>query len=312
MATPRLPVSVRDRGLAAYLGDVQKYPILAADEEYMLARRWQAHGDAEAARRLITSHLRLVAKIALGYRGYGLPLDDVISEGNVGLMKAVKRFDPERGFRLSTYAMWWIRASIQEYILRSWSLVKLGTTAAQKKLFFNLRRVKSQIGAIESGDLPPEAVEKIAARLDVPEQEVIEMNRRLGGADPSLNVRLESGAEWQDHLVEPATDQETALAEAEELDKRRELLQGALEGLKDRERHILVERCLTDPPPTLEELSKVYGVSRERVRHIEVRAFEKVQATMLEAAVTAGMMDRNKLIKDQARSPRDGGVQQLP
>ncbi len=306
MATRRLPVSVRDTGLAAYLVEVRKYPILDADEEYMLAKRWREHGDAEAARRLITSHLRLVAKMAMGFRGYGLPLDDVISEGNVGLMKAVKRFDPERGFRLSTYAMWWIRASIQEYILRSWSLVKLGTTAAQKKLFFKLRSIKSQISAIDDGDLPAHAVKEIADRLDVREDEVIEMNRRLGGADQSLNAPLQNDAEaeWQDRLVEPGIDQETALAEAEELGKRRELLEGALGILKERERHIFVERCLGDPPLTLEELSKIYGISRERVRQIEVRAFEKVQKNMLEAAVGAGILDSERLIGRDARAGR--------
>ncbi len=292
-----LPVPSRDAGLSAYLAEVQKYPILDPEEEYMLAKRWRTHNDTEAARQLITSHLRLVAKIALGYRGYGLPLEDVIAEGNIGLMKAVKRFDPDRGFRLSTYAMWWIRASIQEYILRSWSLVKLGTTAAQKKLFFNLRRLKSRIKALEDGDLPPEAVKEIAERLDVPEAEVIEMNRRLTGPDQSLNIQgqTETGTEWQDRLVSDATDQETALAEAEEMEKRRELLEKALEDLGERERHIFVERCLKDPPTTLEELSKVYNISRERVRQIEVRAFEKTQARMLELAITAGMMDRERL-----------------
>ncbi len=283
--------------------------MLDPDEEYMLARRWRDHGDAEAARRMITSHLRLVAKIALGYRGYGLPLEDVISEGNVGLMKAVKRFDPERGFRLSTYAMWWIRASIQEYILHSWSLVKTGTTAAQKKLFFKLRQIKSSINAIDDGDLPPEAVKEIARRLDVSEESVIDMNRRMSGPDQSLNAPLkgDGGAEWQDRLVEPSTDQETAYAESEELEKRRELLDDALEGLNERERHIFVERCLADPPQTLEELSKVYGVSRERVRQIEVRAFEKVRTAMLEAAVAAGMADREKLIASEAGKPGHGG-----
>ena len=306
--SPKLPVSIRDRGLASYLAEVQTYPMLEAEEEYMLARRWQTHGDAEAARRLITSHLRLVAKIALGYRGYGLPLEDVISEGNVGLMKAIKRFDPERGFRLSTYAMWWIRASIQEYVLHSWSLVKTGTTAAQKKLFFKLRQIKNRIKAIEDGELPPEAVKEIADRLDVPEQAVIEMNQRLSGPDQSLNAPLqgESGTEWQDRLVEPAIDQETKLAESEELEKRRELLKDALEGLNQRERHIFVERCLGDPPATLDQLSKVYGVSRERVRQIEVRAFEKVQTAMLEAAITAGMADREQLIAHKSNKARRG------
>ncbi len=305
MVEPKLPVPVR--GLSAYLGEVQKYPILEADEEFMLAQRWRGHGDADAARRLVTSHLRLVAKISLGYRGYGLPLEDVISEGNVGLMKAVKRFDPDRGFRLSTYAMWWIRASIQEYILRSWSLVKTGTTAAQKKLFFNLRRVKSRIKAVEEGELPPEVVKEIAHRLDVPEQSVIEMNRRLGGRDQSLNAPLksDSGTEWQDLLVAPGDDAETLLAEADEVEKRRELLHEAIERLNERERHIFVERCLTDPPVTLEALSKVYDVSRERVRQIAARAFEKVQADMLKAAVAAGMMDREKLLAQQSDARPD-------
>ena len=265
----------------------------------MLAQRWREHEDTEAARQLITSHLRLVAKIAMGYRGYGLPIDDVISEGNVGLMKAVKRFEPERGFRLSTYAMWWIRASIQEYILRSWSLVKLGTTAAQKKLFFNLRRIKGQIKAIDDGDLPPEAVTEIATRLDVPEKDVVDMNRRMAGADYSLNapVRSDMDAEWIDRLEDDQDDQETNFAEAEELGKRRELLEGALEDLNDRERHIFTARCLDDPSLTLEDLSKVYDISRERVRQIEVRAFEKVQKHMLNGAVAAGMMDRERLLE---------------
>jgi RNA polymerase sigma-32 factor len=282
--------------------------MLDADEEYMLAKRWRDHGDAEAARRMITSHLRLVAKIALGFRGYGLPLEDVISEGNVGLMKAVKRFDPERGFRLSTYAMWWIRASIQEYILHSWSLVKTGTTAAQKKLFFKLRQIKSSIKAIDDGDLPPEAVAEIAERLDVSEQSVVEMNRRMSGPDQSLNAPLkgDTGTEWQDRLVEPAADQETVVVEADELRKRRELLHEALERLNERERHIFVERCLADPPQTLEELSKVYGVSRERVRQIEVRAFEKVRTAMIEAAVTAGMIDHDKLIASGSTKAHGG------
>jgi RNA polymerase sigma-32 factor len=298
MASSKYPVPARSQGLSIYLGQVRQYPILDPDEEYMLARRWQEHGDAEAARRLITSHLRLVAKIALGYRGYGLPLEDVIGEGNIGLMKAVKRFDPERGFRLSTYAMWWIRASIQEYILRSWSLVKLGTTAAQKKLFFNLRRLKGRIQALEDGDLPPETVKQIATELDVPEKDVIDMNRRLAGPDHSLNAptRTEGDAEFIDRLVEPETDQETALLESDELAKRRELLQNALDDLDERERHIFTERCLADPPSTLEELSKVYDVSRERVRQIEVRAFNKVQTAMLSAAVNAGMAEREVLL----------------
>ena len=265
----------------------------------MLAQRWREHEDTEAARQLITSHLRLVAKIAMGYRGYGLPIDDVISEGNVGLMKAVKRFEPERGFRLSTYAMWWIRASIQEYILRSWSLVKLGTTAAQKKLFFNLRRIKGQIKAIDDGDLPPEAVAEIATRLDVSETDVIEMNRRMAGADHSLNapVKSDMDAEWIDRLEDDGVDQETSFADAEELGKRRELLEAALDDLNERERHIFTARCLDDPSLTLEELSKVYEISRERVRQIEVRSFEKVQKHMLNGAVASGMMDRERLLE---------------
>ena len=284
-------VSARNKGLSAYLAEVQKYPVLAADEEFMLAKRWREHADAEAARRLITSHLRLVAKIAMGYRGYGLPIEDVISEGSVGLMKAVKRFDPDRGFRLSTYAMWWIRASIQEYILRASSLVKLGTTAAQKKLFFNLRRLKSRIDAIDGGDLPSEAVERIARELDVSEKEVVDMDRRLTGPDQSLNAPLaaDGDVEWQDRLIEPGDDQETRVVEAQELDKRRELLQAAIGELNDRERHIFVERCLSDPPKTLEELSKIYGISRERVRQIEVRAFEKTRQSMLTTAVETGL-----------------------
>ena len=298
MVTTRLPVVSRDKGLSGYLQEVRKYPILEPEEEYMLAQRWKNHADTEAARILITSHLRLVAKIALGFRGYGLPLEDVISEGNVGLMKAVKRFEPERGFRLSTYAMWWIRASIQEYILRSWSLVKLGTTAAQKKLFFNLRRVKGQIKAINDGDLPPEAVTEIATRLNVNENEVIEMNRRLAGHDHSLNapVASDADAEWIDRLEGQEDDQEVAFSEAEELGKRRELLEAALDELNERERHIFISRFLDDPVLTLEELSKVYDISRERVRQIEVRAFEKVQKHMLNEAISSGMMDRERLL----------------
>ncbi|MCH7932032.1 MAG: RNA polymerase sigma factor RpoH [Proteobacteria bacterium] len=298
MSAARVPVAARDTGLAAYLAEVRKYPILGAEEEYMLAQRWRAHSDAEAARKLITSHLRLVAKIAMGYRGYGLPLEDVIAEGNVGLMKAVKRFEPERGFRLSTYAMWWIRASIQEYVLRSWSLVKVGTTAAQKKLFFNLRKIKGRIRALDEGDLPAEAVKEIAAQLDVDEDEVIDMNRRLSGPDRSLNAPLaaDADADWIDRLEAPGPDQETALADAEEMEQRRELLQSALGGLNERERHIFTERCLADPPATLETLSQVYDISRERVRQIEVRAFEKVRKHMLNAAITAGMADREKLL----------------
>jgi RNA polymerase sigma-32 factor len=260
--------------------------MLEPNEEYMLAKRWQEHGDADAAHRLITSHLRLVARIAMGYRGYGLPIGEVISEGNVGLMQAVKRFDPEKGFRLATYAMWWIRASIQEYILRSWSLVKMGTTAAQKKLFFNLRRMKGQLQALEDGDLKPEQVKSIAKKLGVPEDDVISMNRRLGG-DASLNapVRAEADAgEWQDWLVDEAPDQEERLAEREEFDLRRGMLKKALGSLSERERRIFEARRLADDPATLEDLSAEFGVSRERIRQIEVRAFEKVQKAVRSSA----------------------------
>src|SRR5437660_10504614 len=282
MAANALAVMSPDGGLSRYLSEIRKFPMLAKDEEFMLAKRWQEHADPEAAHRLVTSHLRLVAKIAMGYRGYGLPIGEVISEGNVGLMQAVKRFEPERGFRLATYAMWWIRASIQEYILRSWSLVKLGTTAAQKKLFFNLRRVKGQIEALEEGDMRPEHVTDIAKRLGVPEQEVVNMNRRLASPDSSINEPLgtESESEWQDWLADESLDQETQLAETEELEERRTLLSTALEELTPRERDILEARRLRDEPMTLEDLSVKYDISRERVRQIEVRAFEKLQDKM--------------------------------
>ena len=287
MVTKSLPtIAGGSVGLARYLEEIRRFPMLEPDEEYMLAKRWQEHADSEAAQRLVTSHLRLVARIAMGYRGYGLPIGEVISEGNVGLMQAVKRFDPDRGFRLATYAMWWIRASIQEYILRSWSLVKMGTTAAQKKLFFNLRRAKGQLQALEEGDLRPDQVAAIAKKLGVPEEDVISMNRRLGG-DTSLNapVRadLESG-EWQDWLVDDAPDQEEQLAERDEMDHRREFLASALTTLNDRERRIFEARRLADEPATLEELSTEFGVSRERIRQIEVRAFEKVQKAVQKAA----------------------------
>lgn len=287
MVTKSLPtIAGGSVGLARYLEEIRRFPMLEPDEEYMLAKRWQEHADSEAAEKLVTSHLRLVARIAMGYRGYGLPIGEVISEGNVGLMQAVKRFDPDRGFRLATYAMWWIRASIQEYILRSWSLVKMGTTAAQKKLFFNLRRAKGQLQALEEGDLRPDQVAAIAKRLGVPEEDVISMNRRLGG-DTSLNapVRadLESG-EWQDWLVDDAPDQEEQLAERDEMEHRREFLASALTSLNDRERRIFEARRLSDEPATLEELSAEFGVSRERIRQIEVRAFEKVQKAVQKAA----------------------------
>jgi RNA polymerase sigma-32 factor len=281
MATT-IPALTNEGSLARYLQEIRKFPLLEPEEEYMLAKRWREHEDSEAAHKLVTSHLRLVAKIAMGYRGYGLPLSELISEGNVGMMQAVKRFDPDRGFRLATYAMWWIRASIQEYILHSWSLVKMGTTAAQKKLFFNLRKVKNQMQAMEEGDLSPEHVKKIAHDLSVPEADVVNMNRRLASQDHSLNapLRVEGEGEWQDWLVDESESQEIKLAEAQELERRQHLLQRALKSLNPRERDILVERRLRDEPTTLEDLSQKYSVSRERVRQIEVRAFEKLQKAM--------------------------------
>src|ERR1700674_764326 len=277
-----VPSISSEGGLSRYLQEIRKFPLLEHGEEYMLAKRWREHTDPDAAHQLVTSHLRLVAKIAMGYRGYGLPLSELISEGNVGMMQAVKRFDPDRGFRLATYAMWWIRAAIQEYILHSWSLVKMGTTAAQKKLFFNLRRLKGQMQAIEDGDLQPEQVAKIARVLDVPEQDVVSMNRRLAAPDHSLNapVRADSEGEWQDWLVDESESQETAIADREELTGRKALLANALKTLNERERHILIERRLKDNPTTLEDLSQQYNISRERVRQIEVRAFEKLQKAM--------------------------------
>jgi RNA polymerase sigma-32 factor len=271
--------------LSRYLSQIRKFPILEAEEEFILAKNWTEREDTDAAHKLVTSHLRLVAKIAMGYRGYGLPLGDLISEGNVGLMQAVKRFDPDKGFRLSTYAMWWIKASMQEYILRTWSLVKIGTTAAQKKLFFNLRKIKGQLQAIDEGDLSPENVQKISERLNVSETEVVSMNRRLSGPDNSLNAPLaaEGGGEWQDWLVDESANQEEILGEVEELAGRRKLLANSLTGLNERERYIFVERRLTENPKTLEELSEEYNISRERVRQIEVRAFEKVQKSIKSA-----------------------------
>jgi len=274
-------------GLSRYLSDIRKFPMLGKEEEFMLAKRWREHQDFDSARQLVNSHLRLVAKIAMGYRGYGLPIEEVISEGNVGLMQAVKKFEPDKGFRLATYAMWWIRASIQEYILRSWSLVKMGTTAAQKKLFFNLRKAKSEISALEEGDMHPDQVRQIATKLGVLDEEVISMNRRLSGPDASLNapLRADSENEWQDWLADDdAISQETQLAESEEKSIRMGLLEEAMTELTDRERHILTERRLKDDPTTLEELASQYGVSRERVRQIEVRAFEKLQKAMRAAA----------------------------
>src|SRR6185312_12570638 len=274
-----LPILNGESGLSRYLAEIRRFPMLEPQEEYMLAKRWREHDDRDAAHKLVTSHLRLVAKIAMGYRGYGLPISEVVSEGNVGLMQAVKRFEPEKGFRLATYAMWWIKASIQEYILRSWSLVKMGTTANQKKLFFNLRKAKSKISALQEGDLRPDQVQLIAKRLGVTQQDVIDMNRRLGG-DASLNAPIrddgESG-EWQDWLADDSESQETVMAAHEELDNRRQALADALGVLNDRERRIFEARRLADDPVTLEDLAAKFGVSRERVRQIEVRAFEKVQ-----------------------------------
>lgn len=289
-----LPAPSPEQGLSRYMQEIRKFPMLEPEQEYMLAKAWVDHQDADSAHQLVTSHLRLAAKIAMGYRGYGLPTAEVVSEANVGLMQAVKRFDPEKGFRLATYAMWWIRASIQEYILRSWSLVKMGTTAAQKKLFFNLRKAKNKIGALEEGDLRPEHVEKIATDLGVTEQEVTSMNRRLSGGDASLNAPLKSdgegASEWQDWLTDDDADQAEAYAEQDELDTRRSLLMQAMEDLNERERHILTERKLRDEPQTLEDLSQVYDVSRERIRQIEVRAFEKLQKRMRELAAEQGMI----------------------
>lgn len=281
-----LPAPSPEAGLSRYLQEIRKFPLLEPEEEYMLAKRWVEEQDAPSAHKMVTSHLRLAAKIAMGYRGYGLPIGEVISEGNIGLMQAVKKFEPDKGFRLATYAMWWIRASIQEYVLRSWSLVKMGTTAAQKKLFFNLRRAKSQLQALDDGDLKPDQVKEIADRLGVPETDVVSMNRRLGG-DSSLNAPLkgeDATGEWQDWLTDDSPSQEDALAEAEELEHRRGYLADALNVLTDRERVIFEARRLAEQPQTLEELSQEFGVSRERIRQIEVRAFEKVQDAVQDAA----------------------------
>ena len=284
-----LPSVSAHGGLTRYLEEIRQFPMLEPQQEYMLAKSWREHGDRDAAHQLVTSHLRLVARIAMGYRGYGLPVGEVISEGNVGLMQAVKRFDPDKGFRLATYAMWWIRAAIQEYILRSWSLVKMGTTAAQKKLFFNLRKIKGQLKALEEGDLRPDQVKQIATRLGVSEEDVVSMNRRLAG-DSSLNAPVRNDAEsgeWQDWLVDETIDQETALAESEERDNRRTMLNDALKSLNERERRVFEARRLAEDPLTLEELSAEFGVSRERIRQIEVRAFEKVQKAVTKAAAAA-------------------------
>lgn len=298
MASSSAILSGPENNLSKYLRDIRKFPMLSPEEELKLSRLWKEKGDTEAAHKLVTSHLRLVAKIAMGYRGYGLPVGELISEGNIGMMQAVRRFDPERGFRLATYAMWWIRAAIQEYILHSWSLVKIGTTAAQKKLFFNLRRLKGQMQAIDDGDLQPEQVDKIAKSLGVPEQDVVNMNRRLSAPDHSLNapLRTDSEGEWQDWLVDDHDNQEQTLAENEEYSGRKALLANAMQSLNERERHILTERRLKDDPATLEDLSHVYNISRERVRQIEVRAFEKVQNAM-KAEVTARREEHGKAHK---------------
>ena len=282
MSSTTLPVLTPEGGLSRYLQEIRKFPMLEASQEYMLAKAWKDHEDTDAAHQMVTSHLRLVAKIAMGYRGYGLPVAELISEGNVGMMQAVKRFEPEKGFRLSTYAMWWIRAAIQEYILRTWSLVKMGTTAAQKKLFFNLRKIKGQIEAIDEGDMTAEQVKTISTKLSVSEEEVINMNRRLTAPDHSLNapMRAESEGEWMDWLEDDTPNQETIFADNEELQSRRVMLGQAMECLNEREQHILTERRLKDEPKTLEDLSQHYSISRERVRQIEVRAFEKLQRAM--------------------------------
>lgn len=294
LSTAQLPALTGEGNLAFYLSEIRKYPVLDADEEYILAKAWREHGDIDSAHKLVTSHLRLVAKIAMGYRGYGLPVSELISEGNVGMMQAVKRFDPDRGFRLATYAMWWIRAAIQEYILHSWSLVKIGTTAAQKKLFFNLRRLKKDMRAIDNGELSPDQVKHIAYQLAVPESEVIHMNRRLIGGDQSLNAPVsrdgDGQEEWQDWLADETESQEHKLGVAQEMRHRQRLLNKAMEDLKDREREIVVARHLSEPPQTLEDLSQRYGVSRERIRQIEVRAFEKLQDSVKKAAVEEGLV----------------------
>lgn len=290
-----LPAPTPEQGLNRYLQEIRRFPMLEPEEEYMLAKRWVDHQDSGAAHKLVTSHLRLAAKIAMGYRGYGLPQGEVISEANVGLMQAVKRFDPERGFRLATYAMWWIRASIQEYVLRSWSLVKMGTTSAQKKLFFNLRKAKARIGALEDGDMHPDTVARIATDLGVSEDDVVSMNRRMSGGDASLNAMIgsadDSSTEWIDWLEDKEADQAEDYAERDELEVRREMLESAMDILNDRERDILTERRLSDDVLTLEQLSERYGVSRERIRQIEVRAFEKVQERVRELAAERGLLE---------------------
>jgi RNA polymerase sigma-32 factor len=289
-----LPALSNEGGLSAYLEQIKKFPMLAAEEEYILAKNWKTTGNVKAAEKLVTSHLRLVAKIAMGYRGYGLPVNEMISEGNIGLMHAVKKFEPEKGFRLATYAMWWIRASIQEYILRSWSLVKIGTTTAQKKLFFNLRKIKNQIAPQSEGDLRPEHVDEIANKLDVSEKEVISMNRRLSGKEFSLNAQVgEDGDEWQDWLVDKELDHDLKFAHQEEMEQRKDLLKNSIKILNDREREILHSRRLSDEPTTLEDLSKKYKISRERIRQIENKAFEKIQKHMLISAKSKNLLPIN-------------------
>ena len=294
MRYTNLPAPSPEHGLGRYLQEIKKFPMLEREEEFILAKKWVDNGDSQAAHKMVTSHLRLAAKIAMGYRGYGLPTSEIVSEANVGLMQAVKKFDPDKGFRLSTYAMWWIRASIQEYVLRSWSLVKMGTTSAQKKLFFNLRKAKNRIGALEEGDLRDHNVAKIAKDLNVTEKEVVSMNRRLTGGDASLNARVmtdgEGAAEWQDWLEDETANQAASYEEKNELDNRRELLSEALTILNDREKDIILKRKLQEPPLTLEELSNLYDVSRERIRQIELRAFEKLQIKMRELAINKGML----------------------
>ena len=295
MKNNMIPRISNDGNLSFYMEQIKKFPLLEAKEEYMLAKAWKNQGDVKAAHKLVTSHLRLVAKIASGYRGYGLPLSDLISEGNIGMMHAVKRFEPEKGFRLATYAMWWIKASIQEYILRSWSLVKIGTTAAQKKLFFNLKKIKSKISAIEDGDLTPDQVDKIATELSVPHKEVISMNRRISGSDYSLNspVTDDSSGEWQDWLEDDTQNQEASFADTEEYLIKKNILSDSLEYLNERERDIISERQLSENPLTLEELSNRYGVSRERIRQIEAKAFEKLQTKMTEKAKDINLLKYN-------------------
>jgi RNA polymerase sigma-32 factor len=289
-----LPALSNEGGLSAYLAQIKKFPMLAAEEEYMLAKNWRSTGNIKSAEKLVTSHLRLVAKIAMGYKGYGLPVNEMISEGNIGLMQAVKKFEPEKGFRLATYAMWWIKASIQEYILRSWSLVKIGTTTAQKKLFFNLKKIKNQIAPRTEGDLRKEHVSEIADKLNVREEEVVSMNRRLSGKEHSLNAQIgEDGDEWQDWLVDKEMDQELKIAQKEEMDQRKDLLKDSIKILNDREREILYSRRLNDEPTTLEDLSKKYKISRERIRQIENKAFEKLQKHMLNSAKSKNLLPAN-------------------